>query len=141
MSSEFKTIMKDMENSFTTLHTCKSLGELKENYVVFELHREKLIEWVNSNFNENDELYQTYIDKVGEFEYRLFEEYGGIPVFDNDFSSDDMDDLFENYVSYFQRYGCLNSTQIISWDKTNILLEDEIGSVEAIVRPDVLLAS
>jgi hypothetical protein len=141
MSSEFKTIMKDMENSFTTLHTCKSLGELKENYVVFELHREKLIEWVNSNFNENDELYHTYIDKVGEFEYRLFEEYGGIPVFDNDFSSDDMDDLFENYVSYFQRYGCLNSTQIISWDKTNILLEDEIGSVEAIVRPDVLLAS
>jgi hypothetical protein len=141
MSNEFKTIMTDMENSFTILHTCKSLGELKEKYVIFEFHREKLIEWINSNFSENEELYHTYIDKVGEFENRLFEEYGGIPVFDNDFSSDDMDDLFEDYVSYFQRYGCLNSTQIISWDKTNILLEDEIGSVEAIVRPDVLLAS
>jgi hypothetical protein len=133
--------MTDMENSFTILHTCKSLGELKEKYVIFELHREKLIEWINSNFSENEVLYNTYIDEVGGFENRLFEEYGGIPIFDNDFSSDDMDDLFENYVSYFQRYGCLNSTQIISWDKTNILLGDEIGSVEAIVRPDVLLAS
>lgn len=141
MSNEFKSIMEDMENSFIELHKSKSLGELKEKYTSFELNREKLIEWVNVNFNDTEELYHSYIDKIGDFEYRLFEEYGGIPVFDNNFSSDDMDELFENYVSYFQRYGCLNTEQIISWDRTNILLEDELGSVEAVVRPDVLLAS
>lgn len=141
MSNEFKSIMEDMENSFIELHKSKSLGELKEKYTSFELNREKLIEWVNVNFNDTEELYHSYIDKIGDFEYRLFEEYGGIPVFDNNFSSDDMDELFENYVSYFQRYGCLNAEQIISWDRTNILLEDELGSVEAVVRPDVLLAS
>ena len=64
MSNEFKTIMTDMENSFTILHTCKSLGELKEKYVIFEFHREKLIEWINSNFSENEELYHTYIDRL-----------------------------------------------------------------------------
>lgn len=141
MSSEFKSIMADMENSFVELHKSKSLGDLKERYTLFELEREKLIEWVNSNFSESDELYHAYIDKIGEFEYRLFEEYGGIPIFDDNFSSEDMDNLFEDYISYFQRYGCLDITQIISWDRTNILLEDELGSVEAVVRPDVLLAS
>lgn len=141
MSNEFKSIMEDMENSFIELHKSKSLGDLKERYTSFELQREKLVEFVNSNFSESDELYHTYIDRIGDFEYRLFDQYGGIPVFDDNFSDDDMDELFENYISYFQRYGCLNSTQIISWDRTNILLEDELGSVEAVVRPDVLLAN
>lgn len=141
MSNEFKSIMSEMENSFINLHKANSLGELKEKYSDFEMQREKLVDWVTTNFDESDENYDIYIDKIGEFEMRLFEEYGGMPVFDNNFSSDDMDDLFEDYVSYFQRYGCLDSTQIISWDKTNILLEDELGSVEAVVRPDVLLGS
>jgi len=141
MSNEFKSIMSEMEDCFIHLHKSKSLGELKEKYSEFEIRREKLVDWVTGNFDESDENYDIYIDKIGEFEMRLFEEYGGIPVFDNNFSSDDMDDLFENYISYFQRYGCLDSTQIISWDKTNILLEDELGSVEAVVRPDVLLGS
>jgi hypothetical protein len=33
----------------------------------------------------------------------------------------------------------LDPIQIISWDKTNILLEDELGIIESVVRPDVLL--
>jgi hypothetical protein len=139
MSNEFKSIMEEVELNFTKLHEATSLGKLKEDYSVFERSREKLIEWVNTNFDSSEELYHQYIEKIGDFEYRLFEEYGGIPVFDDALSSDEMDELFDNYTSYFQRYGCLDSMQIISWDKTNILLEDELGIIESVVRPDVLL--
>jgi hypothetical protein len=47
--------------------------------------------------------------------------------------------MFEDYGSYFQRYGCLTSDQIISWDNENVLFDDEFGNVEIVKRPDILL--
>ena len=62
-----------------------------------------------------------------------------IPLFDDNTSYEDIETMFEEYGSYFQRYGCLTSEQIVSWDEQNVLFDDEIGNIEIVKRPDVLL--
>jgi hypothetical protein len=61
------------------------------------------------------------------------------PIFDLNISFDEIDQMFEEYGSYFQRYGCLSPDQIISWDNENVLFDDEFGNVEIVKRPDILL--
>jgi hypothetical protein len=117
---------------------------LKEKYTSLEISRENVFDWVISNI-QDDEQKGEYLSKFGKFENSLWQTDSsqefvvGIPIFDLDISFDEIDQMFDDYGSYFQRYGCMTSEQIISWDKENVLFDDEFGNVEIVKRPDILL--
>ena len=145
MSNEkFETLLKEFERNFKLATNSSNLQDLKENYTALEISRENVFEWVIANI-QDDEQKGEYLNKFGRFENSLWyadktnEISAGIPIFDLDISFDEIDQMFEDYGSYFQRYGCLTSDQIISWDSENVLFDDEFGNVEIVKRPDILL--
>jgi hypothetical protein len=69
-------------------------------------------------------------------ESALIDESNGIPVFDDSF---DIYESFDEYESYYQRYGCLTPEFVVSWDTENILFDDGDGNIEIVARPDVLM--
>jgi hypothetical protein len=140
MNNEFQKLIKQAETSFKFVSESDSLETVKERYASFELIRSQLIAWINSNLAYDDALYNEYMDRLGKAEYNYFEKYNGIPVFDDSFSEGGIENIFEEHCAYFQRYGCLSVEQILSWDKRNILIEDEIGTIEMVIRPDILLS-
>lgn len=145
MSNEkFETLLKEFERNFKFATDSLDLQDLKDKYTALEISRENVFEWVIANI-QDDEQKGEYLNKFGRFENLMWqggknnELNTGIPVFDTDISIDEIDQMFEDYGSYFQRYGCLTSDQIISWDKENVLFDDEFGNVEIVKRPDILL--
>lgn len=143
-NEKFENLLQEFERNFKSATNSSDLHDLKEKYSALEISRENIFEWIISNF-QDDEQKSEYLNKFGRFENSLW--YGdksnqidtGIPIFDLDISFDEIDEMFDEYGSYFQRYGCLTSDQIISWDKENVLFDDEFGNVEIVKRPDVLL--
>jgi hypothetical protein len=145
MSNEkFENLLKEFERNFKLATDSLDLQDLKDKYTALEISRENVFEWVIANI-QDDEQKGEYLNKFGRFENSLWyagktnEISAGIPIFDLDISFDEIDQMFEDYGSYFQRYGCLTSDQIISWDKENVLFDDEFGNVEIVKRPDILL--
>lgn len=69
---------------------------------------------------------------------RSWKDAGGIPNWDKTFDSKDS---YSTYENYYQRYGCQDSESLISWDDTNVLVEDGISLPQVVTRPDVLMAS
>ena len=145
MSNEkFETLLKEFERNFKFATDSLDLQDLKDKYTALEISRENVFEWVIANI-QDDEQKGEYLNKFGRFENLMWqggknnELNTGIPVFDTDISFDEIDQMFEDYGSYFQRYGCLTSDQIISWDTENVLFDDEFGNVEIVKRPDILL--
>lgn len=142
MSNEkFNQLLGEFKKNFELVSNSNDLQDLKEKYSALEISRENIFEWIISSIQE-DEQKGEYMNKFGKFENSLFynnNQDTGIPIFDLDISFDEIDAMFEEYGSYFQRYGCLTSDQIVSWDKENVLFDDEFGNVEIVKRPDVLL--
>lgn len=144
MKNKFEELLNDFENNFKLVSNSDSLHDLKEKYTALEISRENVFDWVISTI-QDDEQKSEYLNKFGKFENSMWhndnsiEITSGIPIFDLDISFDEIDQMFEDYGSYFQRYGCLTSDQIISWDKENVLFDDEFGNVEIVKRPDILL--
>jgi hypothetical protein len=145
MSNEkFNSLLEEFKKNFKLVSNANDLQDLKEKYVSLEISRENVFDWVISNI-QDDEQKGEYLSKFGKFENSLWQTDSsqelvvGIPIFDLDISFDEIDQMFDDYGSYFQRYGCMTSEQIISWDKENVLFDDEFGNVEIVKRPDVLL--
>ena len=93
-----------------------------------------------------DSLFEKVVDtdERGEF-LKIFSKFEyeipyQIPLFGND-DLDTIDSLFEDYNGYFQRFGCLNAEQIISWSDKEVLFDDEFGNIDIITRPDNLVGS
>jgi hypothetical protein len=146
MSNEkFNSLLEQFKGNFKSVSNSNNLEELKEKYISLEITRENIHEYILSS-NSDDEIRANFFNKFGRFENSLWEQdtsgevIAGIPIFDTDISFDEIDQMFEDYGSYFQRYGCLTSDQILSWDKENVLFDDEFGNVEIVKRPDILLA-
>lgn len=143
-NNKFETLLAEFERNFKLTSDAINLEDLKEKYISLEISRENVFEWIISNIQE-DEQKGEYLNKFGKFENSLW--YGdssteisaGIPVFDLSISFDEIDQMFDDYGSYFSRYGCLSPDQIISWDNENVLFDDEFGNVEIVKRPDILL--
>ena len=143
-NQKFENLLHEFENNFKFATNASDLHDLKDKYSALEISRENIFEWIITNF-QDDEQKSEYSNKFGRFENSLW--YGdksnqidtGIPIFDTNITIDEIDEMFDEYGSYFQRYGCLTSDQIISWDKENVLFDDEFGNVEIVKRPDVLL--
>jgi hypothetical protein len=140
MSNEFYKLEKVFKEKFKSVNDSHNLQDLKTNYLEFQLVREELIDWVNSNFEEDTDEFRDVLKKLTDLEYSTIFKENSIPIFDDNESYDDIENIFEEHTSYFQRYGCLDSSNIISWDKKFVLVEDEIGNLEIISRPDVLLS-
>jgi hypothetical protein len=145
MSNEkFNSLLEEFKKNFKLVSDADDLQELKERYTALEISRENVFDWVISNIQE-DEQKGEYFNRFGKFENSLWQTDNsqelvvGIPIFDLDISFDEIDQMFDDYGSYFQRYGCMSSDQIISWDKENVLFDDEFGNVEIVKRPDILL--
>ena len=144
-NEKFNSLLEQFKGNFKSVSNSNNLEELKEKYISLEITRENIHEYILSS-NSDDEIRANFFNKFGRFENSLWEQdtsgevIAGIPIFDTDISFDEIDQMFEDYGSYFQRYGCLTSDQILSWDKENVLFDDEFGNVEIVKRPDILLA-
>lgn len=143
-NNSFNELLDTFKSNFKQSSDATDLQDLKEKYINLEISRDTIFEWIISNA-QDDEKKDEYLNKFGKFENSLWYSDGstevsaGIPVFDLDISFDEIDKMFDDYGSYFQRYGCLSSDQIISWDKEDVLFDDEFGNVEIVKRPDFLL--
>jgi len=143
-TNTFNELLEQFKNNFKLVSVSKDLQDLKEKYTNLEISRENVFDWIITNI-QDDEQKAEYMNKFGKFENSLWydnntnELITGVPIFDLDISFDQIDEMFEDYGSYFQRYGCLTSDQIVSWDKENVLFDDEFGNVEIVKRPDILL--
>ena len=138
-SNDFQNLLNEFQNNFKIVSNSPSLEILKENYISVEISRDNIFDWILSS-NEESLLKDEYMSNFEKFENRLWQNnIANIPVFDDDTSYEDIEQMFDDYGSYFQRYGCLTSDHIVSWDKQNVLFDDEIGNIEIVKRPDVLL--
>jgi len=144
MRDKFESMLKEFAQVFDVAKKSANLQELRDNYIVFESKREQIFEWVVNTFESDDEKSQ-YLSEFANFEHDLWVDVnsksliGEIPIFDDDIYFEDIEKMFDDYGSYFQRFGCLIPDQIVSWDKENVLFNDEMGNVEIIKRPDVIV--
>ena len=144
MKNDFEKMLQEFASIFELAKKSANLEELKTHYIDFENKREVIFEWVMNTFSDDDEKGQ-YLSRFANFEHDLWVDnntktlIGEIPIFDESIFFEDIEKMFDDYGSYFQRYGCLIPDQIVSWDKENVLFNDDMGNVEIIKRPDVIV--
>lgn len=134
--NDFKKMLNEFEEEFIKVNNSENLQQLKENYIKLELVRENIFDSLFEKVEDTDERGE-FLRIFSKFEYEI--PYS-IPLFGND-DLDTIDSLFENYNGYFQRFGCLNAEQIISWSDTEVLFDDEFGNIDLVTRPDTLVGS
>jgi len=134
--NDFKKMLNEFEAEFIKVNNSENLQQLKENYIKLELVRENIFDSLFEKVQDTDERGE-FLKTFSKFEYEI--PYS-IPLFGND-DLDTIDSLFENYNGYFQRFGCLNAEQIISWSDTEVLFDDEFGNIDIVTRPDTLVGS
>ena len=132
--NDFKKMLNEFEAEFIKVNNSENLQQLKENYIKLELVRESVFDSLFEKVLDTDERGE-FLKKFSKFEYEI--PYS-IPLFGND-DLDTIDSLFEDYNGYFQRFGCLNAEQIISWSDTEVLFDDEFGNIDIVTRPDTLV--
>jgi hypothetical protein len=132
--NDFKKMLNEFEEEFIKVNNSENLQQLKENYIKLELVRESVFDSLFEKVLDTDERGE-FLKTFSKFEYEI--PYS-IPLFGND-DLDTIDSLFEDYNGYFQRFGCLNAEQIISWSDTEVLFDDEFGNIDIVTRPDTLV--
>ena len=132
--NDFKKMLNEFEAEFIKVNNSENLQQLKENYIKLELVRETMFDSLFEKVLDTDERGE-FLKTFSKFEYEI--PYS-IPLFGND-DLDTIDSLFEDYNGYFQRFGCLNAEQIISWSDTEVLFDDEFGNIDIVTRPDTLV--
>lgn len=138
MNNDLKPLFRKLDSSFKLVSESEDLNDLKELYSQFELVRDEIIGWIEKK-SSDEELQIQQLTEFGRIEDEIYQRHGGVPVFDESLSDEVMENIFDEYSAYFQRYGCLDFTDIISWDSKSILIEDEIGTLEIVMRPDLLM--
>lgn len=144
MKSEFESKLKEFKDVFNSAKTSENLSALKDAYTILETKREEIFFWL-MNMNCDDEQRSEYLTEFAMFEHNLWVDpktrtlIGAMPIFDDNLYFEDIEKMFEEYGSYFQRYGCLRSDQVLSWDQQSVLFMDEFSNIEIVKRPDVLM--
>jgi hypothetical protein len=132
--NDFKKMLNEFEDEFIKVNNSENLQQLKENYIKLELVRENIFDSLFEKVQDTDERGE-FLKTFSKFEYEIPYQ---IPLFSDD-GIDQVDQLFEDYNGYFQRFGCLNAEQIISWSDTEVLFDDEFGNIDIVTRPDTLV--
>ena len=135
MNNKFKELAEQFSEQWKNMSSVSNLEELRDEFSKLEELRENILIWVFENTQDEEEQ-GSYFSTFGELESALADSTSGIPVFDEAF---DIYDSFDEYESYYQRYGCMVPEYVISWDGTNVLWADEL-TIDLIKRPDVLMA-
>ena len=144
MKNDFEKMLEEFASIFELAKKSANLEELKEHYISFESKRETIFDWIMQN-NSDEDRRSEYLTKFAQHEHDLWVDsktntlIGEIPIFDESIYFEDIEKMFDDYGSYFQRYGCLIPDQIVSWDKENVLFNDDMGNVEIVKRPDVIV--
>lgn len=122
MNNNFKQLLQEYEDTHRMMVKSADLTELKDKFAALESSREKIVEWVFANIEEEEEI-NSYFGTFNQFETEMYETQGDVPVFGNT-SYEDIAKSFTEYESYYQRYGCTVPEFIVSWDDQNILFTD-----------------
>ena len=134
MNNNFKKLLEQYSEEWQSVVSSQTLEQLEESYTNSESTREEIMNLVFTTIDDEQEQGQ-YFSTFGELETNLWENVGEIPIFDEVF---DIYESFDEYESYYQRYGCMTPEFIVSWDTENVLFTD--GEViEIVARPDVLM--
>ena len=134
MNNDFEQLLSEYRKTWSELVKASSLDEIEERYMIADDAREEALNWI---FESLEEEQPEYFSKFGQFETNLVDEVGTIPVFDENFN---IEDSFEEYETYYQRYGCMTPEYILSWDTETVLWTDGL-EVERVKRPDVLMGT
>lgn len=126
MNNEFNELLSRYNAAAEEIQSASSLEELRDLYA-------NLLESEEAIFNL---VFETIEDEVEQGKLLAQLEAPGMPVFFDDF---DVEESFDEYESYYQRYGCMTPDFVLSWDEGNVLFEDEDGNLEIVARPDVLM--
>ena len=134
MNNNFKKLLEQYSEEWQSVVSSQTLEQLEESYTNSESTREEIMNLVFTTIDDEQDQGQ-YFSTFGELETNLWENVGEIPIFDEVF---DIYESFDEYESYYQRYGCMTPEFIVSWDTENVLFTD--GEViEIVARPDVLM--
>ena len=134
MNNNFKKLLEQYSEEWQSVVSSQTLEQLEESYTNSESTREEIMNLVFTTIDDEQEQGQ-YFSTFGELETNLWENVGEIPIFDEVF---DIYESFDEYESYYQRYGCMTPEFIVSWDTEHVLFTD--GEViEIVARPDVLM--
>ena len=135
MNNDFNKMLDSYSSEWEQCLNTQTLEQLQDSYTNVESTREEILNWVFDNI-KSDEEQSEYFVTFGQMESALIDESNGIPIFDDSF---DIYESFDEYESYYQRYGCLTPEFVVSWDTENILFDDGDGNIEIVARPDVLM--
>ena len=134
MNNNFKQLLDQYSTEWDNVVSAETLERLEEAYTNSESTRDEIMGWVFENIESEDEQGE-HFSTFGELENYLWDEVGEVPTFDDTF---DVYESFDEYESYYQRYGCMTPEFVISWDGENVLFTDG-DVVEIVARPDVLM--
>ena len=134
MNNNFKQLLERFTDEWETVVNATSLHELEDTFLRCEETRTDILNWVFENLEDEEEQGE-YFSTFGKLESNLLDTVGDIPIFDEKF---DIYDSFEEYETYYQRFGCMVPEFVVSWDKENVLWTDE-ETIEIIKRPDILM--
>ena len=135
MNNNFKQLLERFSEQWKDVTQSSNLEEVESTFSAVEETRDYILNWIFENTEEGDEQ-GSYFNTFGEVESNLAETVGDIPVFDDKF---DIYESFDEYETYYQRYGCMVPEFVISWDEKQILWSDELN-IDYIQRPDVLMS-
>lgn len=135
MNSNFQSLLDKYAQEWERTVNSSNLQEVENTYMAADEAREETLTWIFENIEE-DESKAEYFKKFGEFENGLLDRVGDVPVFDASF---DVYESFDEYETYYQRYGCETPEFIVSWDTSNVLWTDGF-TVDYIKRPDILMS-
>jgi hypothetical protein len=135
MNNDFNKMLDSYSSEWEQCLNTQTLEQLQDSYTNVESTREEILNWVFDNI-KSDEEQSEYFVTFGQMESALIDESNSIPVFDDSF---DIYASFDEYESYYQRYGCLTPEFVVSWDTENILFDDGDGNIEIVARPDILM--
>ena len=135
MNNNFKQLLERFTDEWETVVNATSLHELEDTFLRCEETRTDILNWVFENLEDEEEQGE-YFSTFVKLESNLLDTVGDIPVFDEKF---DIYDSFEEYETYYQRFGCMTPEFVISWDRDSVLWTDE-ETIEIVKRPDVLMS-
>lgn len=126
MNNEFNNLLSQYNAAAEEIASASSLEDLRARYSDFLESEEAVFNWVFETIEDEVEQGKLLAELVSP----------GVPVFSDDF---DVEESFDEYESYYQRYGCMTPDFVLSWDEGSVLFEDEDGNLEIVARPDVLM--
>ena len=114
MKDDFHNLIDEYASKFKPVYDSNNLDILKEKYSEYSICKENIIDWILSNADQDSEESNKMFKILDNTEYKFISDYG-IPIYD-DIPSEELEEIFDDHTSYFQRYGCISFDQIISWD-------------------------